>query len=45
MHLSGDGFDYATLKNYAERIELELHRVPDVNKVDLAWVAGRKNLD
>jgi len=40
--LSGDGFDYATLKNYAERIELELHRVPDVNKVDLLGLQDEK---
>ncbi len=40
--LSGDGFDYATLKNYSERIELELHRVPDVNKVDLLGLQDEK---
>ena len=40
--LSGDGFDYATLKNYAERLELELHRVPDVNKVDLLGLQDEK---
>lgn len=33
--LQSDGLDYATLKDYAERIELELHRVPDVAKVEL----------
>jgi multidrug efflux pump len=33
--LTGDGFDYATLKKYADRIELELQRVPDVGKIDL----------
>ena len=33
--LTGDGFDYATLKNYADRIELELQRVPDVGKIEL----------
>ncbi len=33
--LQADGLDYATLKDYAERIELELHRVPDVAKVEL----------
>ncbi|HWS77349.1 MAG TPA: efflux RND transporter permease subunit, partial [Thermomonas sp.] len=33
--LTGDGFDYAVLKDYAERLELELQRVPDVGKVDL----------
>jgi multidrug efflux pump len=33
--LSGSGFDYATLKDYAERLELELMRVPDVGKIEL----------
>ncbi len=33
--LTGAGFDYATLKDYAERIELELMRVPDVGKIEL----------
>ena len=33
--LQADGLDYATLKDYAERIELELHRVTDVAKVEL----------
>jgi multidrug efflux pump len=40
--LSGEGFDYATLKNYAERIELELHRVPDVAKVELVGLQDEK---
>jgi multidrug efflux pump len=40
--LSGDGFDYATMKNYAERIELELHRVPDVAKVELVGLQDEK---
>ncbi|MBS0213502.1 MAG: efflux RND transporter permease subunit [Proteobacteria bacterium] len=33
--LTGDGFDYATMKRYADRIELQLQRVPDVAKVEL----------
>jgi multidrug efflux pump len=33
--LSGKGFDYALLKDYAERLELELQRVPDVAKIEL----------
>lgn len=33
--LSGASFDYATLKDYAERLELELMRVPDVGKIEL----------
>lgn len=40
--LSGDGFDYATLKNYAERLELALHRVPDVAKVELIGLQDEK---
>jgi multidrug efflux pump len=33
--LSGDGFSYAELKDYARRVQLELLRVPDVAKVEL----------
>jgi multidrug efflux pump len=40
--LTGEGFDYATMKDYAERLELELHRVPDVNKVDLIGLQDEK---
>jgi multidrug efflux pump len=40
--LTGDGFDYATLKNYADRIELELQRVPDVGKIDLVGAQDEK---
>ena len=40
--LSGEGFDYATMKDYAERIELELHRVSDVAKVDLLGLQEEK---
>ena len=40
--LSGEGFDYATMKDYAERIELDLHRVPDVAKVDLLGLQEEK---
>ena len=40
--LQGDGFDYATLKDYAERIELELHRVPDVGKIELVGLQDEK---
>ena len=40
--LTGDGFDYATMKDYAERVELQLHRVPDVNKVDLIGLQDEK---
>jgi len=40
--LTGEGFDYATMKDYAERIELDLHRVPDVAKVDLLGLQEEK---
>ncbi|HZH43845.1 MAG TPA: efflux RND transporter permease subunit [Lysobacter sp.] len=40
--LTGDGFDYAVLKDYAERIELELQRVPDVGKVELLGLQDEK---
>jgi multidrug efflux pump len=40
--LQGDGFDYATLKDYAERIELELHRLPDVGKIELVGLQDEK---
>ena len=40
--LTGDGFDYAVLKDYAERLELELQRVPDVGKVDLLGLQDEK---
>src|SRR4249919_1867366 len=40
--ISGLGFDYATLKDYAERVELALHRVPDVAKVDLLGLQDEK---
>ena len=40
--LSGDGFDYATLKDYAERLELELLRLPDVGKIELVGLQDEK---
>ena len=40
--LNGEGFDYATMKDYAERIELDLHRVKDVAKVDLIGLQEEK---
>jgi multidrug efflux pump len=33
--LSGDGYSYAQLKEYADKVRLDLLRVPDVAKVDL----------
>ncbi|HNR92618.1 MAG TPA: efflux RND transporter permease subunit, partial [Dokdonella sp.] len=32
---TGDGFDYADLREYAERIKLELLRVPNVARIEL----------
>jgi multidrug efflux pump len=40
--LSGKGYDYALLKDYAERLELELQRVPDVAKVELIGLQDEK---
>src|SRR5690606_25250958 len=33
--LTAPGFDYAVMKDYADRIQLALERVPDVGKVEL----------
>jgi len=40
--LSAEGFDYATMKDYAERIELVLHRLPDVGKIELVGLQDEK---
>ena len=40
--LTGKGFDYALLKDYAERLELELQRVPDVAKIELLGLQDEK---
>lgn len=40
--LTGDGFDYALLKDYAERLQLQLQRVTDVGKVELIGVQEEK---
>ncbi|HET9485583.1 MAG TPA: efflux RND transporter permease subunit [Xanthomonadales bacterium] len=40
--LSGDGFSYAEMKDYAERVQLELLRVRDVGKVDLIGLQDEK---
>ena len=40
--LTGPGFDYAVLKDYADRIQLELQRVPDVGKVELIGLQDEK---
>lgn len=40
--LTGDGYDYAVLKDYAERLQLQLQRVQDVGKVELLGVQEEK---
>ncbi len=40
--LTGPGFDYAILKDYADRIQLELQRVPDVGKIELLGLQDEK---
>ncbi len=40
--LTGKGFDQALLKDYAERIELQLQRVPDVAKIEFIGVQEEK---
>jgi multidrug efflux pump len=40
--LTGDGFDYAVLKDYADRIQIQLQRVADVGKVELLGLQDEK---
>ncbi|WP_411833933.1 efflux RND transporter permease subunit [Pseudoxanthomonas mexicana] len=40
--LTGPGFDYALMKDYADRIQLELQRVDDVGKVELLGLQDEK---
>lgn len=40
--LTGKDFDYALLKAYADRLQLELQRVPDVAKVELIGLQDQK---
>ena len=40
--LTADGFDYAVLKDYADRLEIELQRVPDAAKVELIGLQEEK---
>ncbi|MDP2243696.1 efflux RND transporter permease subunit [Pseudomonas sp.] len=40
--LTGAGFDYAVLKDYADRVQLQLQRVKDVGKVDLIGLQDEK---
>ncbi|HHA2713062.1 efflux RND transporter permease subunit [Stenotrophomonas maltophilia] len=40
--LTGKGFDYAVMRDYADHIQLELQRVPDVGKIDLVGLQDEK---
>ncbi|WP_207885466.1 efflux RND transporter permease subunit [Pseudomonas sp. 30_B] len=40
--LSGKGFDYAVLKDYADRLQLRLQRIKDVGKVELVGLQDEK---
>ncbi|AYC32033.1 efflux RND transporter permease subunit [Pseudomonas cavernae] len=40
--LTGAGFDYAVLKDYADRLQLQLQRVKDVGKVELIGLQDEK---
>lgn len=40
--LTGPGFDYAFLKDYADRIQIQLQRVKDVGKVELIGLQDEK---
>jgi len=40
--LTGDGFDLAALRRYADRVALDLKRVPDVRRVELFGVQDER---
>lgn len=40
--LTGKGFDYAVLKDYAERVQLSLQEQPDVGKIELFGVQDER---
>ncbi|AYG43808.1 efflux RND transporter permease subunit [Pseudomonas sp. Leaf58] len=40
--LTGEGFDYAVLKDYADRIQIQLQRTKDVGKVELIGLQDEK---
>ena len=40
--LTGEGFDYAVLKDYADRLQLQLQRVKDVGKVEILGLKKKK---
>ncbi len=43
--LTGKGFDYAVMKDYADRLQLQLQRIRNVGKVRADRPAGREDLD
>lgn len=40
--LTGEGYDYAVLKDYADRLQLELQRVKDVGRIELLGLQDEK---
>jgi multidrug efflux pump len=40
--LTGEGFDYAVMKDYADRVQLALQDLPDVGKIELFGVQDEK---
>ncbi len=40
--LTGEGFGYAVLKDYADRVQLQLQRVKDVDKVEILGLQDEK---
>ena len=40
--LTGEGFDYAVMKDYADRLQLQLQKVKDVGKVELIGLQDEK---
>lgn len=40
--LTGDGFDYALMKDYADRLQLQLQRIKDVGKVEMIGLQDEK---
>ncbi|MCG6573907.1 efflux RND transporter permease subunit [Pseudomonas sp. AF32] len=40
--LTGEGFDYGVLKDYADRVQIQLQRVKDVGKVELIGLQDEK---
>ncbi|MCU1724069.1 efflux RND transporter permease subunit [Pseudomonas sp. 5P_5.1_Bac1] len=40
--LTGNGFDYGVLKDYADRVQIQLQRVKDVGKVELLGLQDEK---